>query len=64
VEKMVHGSDPITQKDPKNAVIKHQPESRFEHFMKGEFFNCVLKRGLLLSHEWTTKKLIFPSITG
>ena len=61
---MVHGSDPVTQKDPKKTVIKHQPESRFEDFMKGEFFNCVLKRGLLLSHEWTTKKLIFPSITG
>jgi hypothetical protein len=64
VGKMVHGSDPITTKDPKKIVTKHQPESRFEDLIKGEFFNCVLKKGFLLSHEGIPKKLIFPSITG
>ncbi len=61
---MVHGSDPITKKVSKKTVIKHHPEARLEDLMKGEFFNCVFKKSLLLSHEGPPKKQLFPSITG
>jgi hypothetical protein len=61
---MVYGPDPITKKNPKKTMIKHQPGSHIEDLMKGEFYNCALKRSLLLSHEWTTKKLLFRLITG
>jgi hypothetical protein len=61
---MAHSSDPITKKVSKKAVIKHDPEACLEDLMRGEFFNCIFKKNLLLSHEGPPKKQLFPSITG
>jgi hypothetical protein len=64
VEKMGHGYDPIPKKFPQKTLIKRYPEDHFEDLMKGEFFNFVLKKNLLFSHECTTKKLLFPLMSG
>jgi hypothetical protein len=61
---MLHGSGPITKKLSKKTLTKHHPGDRFEDLMRGEFFNCVFKKSLMLSREGPTRKQLFPSITG
>jgi hypothetical protein len=53
---MVYRSDAITKKIPKEALIKHHPEARFEVILRGEFFNLAPKKSLLLCQECPIRK--------
>jgi hypothetical protein len=61
---MVYGSGPITKKISKKTLTKHHPGVRLEDSMREEFFNSVLKKNLMPSHECLTRKQLAPSITG
>jgi hypothetical protein len=64
VAKMIYGSGPVTKKISKKTLIKHRPGDRFDDLMRGEFFNGAFKKSLLVSHEWPTRKQLFPLLTG
>jgi hypothetical protein len=53
---MVYGSGPITKKIPKETVIKHHSEARFEVVPQGDFFNYAFKKSLLLCQECPVRK--------
>lgn len=53
---MVYRSGPITKKVPKETVIKHHSEARFEVILQEEFFNLAPKKSLLLCQECPIRK--------
>ena len=61
---MLYGSGPVTKKISKKTLIKHHPGDRFDDLMRGDFFNGAFKKSRLVSHEWPTRKQLFPLITG
>jgi len=64
VAKVLYGSGPVTKKISKKTLIKHRPGDRFDDLMRGEFFNGAFKKSLLVSHEWPTRKQLFPPLMG
>lgn len=64
VAKMLYGSGSITKKISRKTLIKHPSGDRFDNLVRGEFFNGAFKKTLLLSHEWSARKQLFPLLTG